>query len=47
MFEGVYLNGKRWTGKGIEIIGDFDNDDHIINRYKGELLNGQRNGKGI
>ena len=39
IFEGEYLNGKRWNGKGKE----FD-DYRLI--YDGEYLNGKRNGKG-
>ena len=43
IFDGEYLNGKRWNGKGIEY-------DEYYNEilYKGEYLNGKRcNGEGI
>ena len=40
MFEGEYLNGIKWNGKGKE----FDNDENIL--FEGEYLNGKRwNGK--
>ena len=41
IFEGVYLNGKRWNGKGKEhgLVG--------LLIFEGEYLNGKRwNGKG-
>ena len=40
MFEGEYLNGLRWNGKGKE----FDYDGKLI--FEGEYLNGKRNGIG-
>ena len=41
IFEGEYLNGKRWNGKGIEI----NNANDLL--FEGEYLNGERwNGKG-
>ena len=41
MFEGEYLNGKRWNGKGKEY-----NDNGEL-EFEGEYLNGKRwNGKG-
>ena len=40
MFEGVYLNGKRWNGK----VKELDRDDKL--KFEGEYLNGQKNGKG-
>ena len=41
MFEGEYLNGKRWKGKGKE----YNENDSLI--FEGEYLNGKRwNGKG-
>ena len=39
-FEGEYLNGKRYKGKGKE----YNEDDEI--EFEGEYLNGERNGKG-
>ena len=42
-FEGEYLNGKRWIGKGKEYKKYYDNSKII---FKGEYLNGERNGKG-
>ena len=41
IFEGEYLNGKRWKGK----IKEYDNDKNFI-EFEGELVNGCRNGKG-
>ena len=38
-FEGEYLNGKRWNGKGKDY---YDGKKS----YEGEYLNGERNGKG-
>ena len=40
IFEGDYLNGERWNGKGKE----YNNYEKLI--YEGEYLNGKRNGKG-
>ena len=54
MFEGEYLNGKRWNWKGYnkKSIIDFDikngkenNSDGLL-IFEGEYLNGERNGKG-
>ena len=39
VFEGKEINGKK-----IGIFREYDNNDHLL--YKGELLNGKRNGKG-
>ena len=39
IFEGEYLNGKRWNGKGKEF-----HKNKLI--FEGEYLNGKRNGKG-
>ena len=39
IFDGEYLNGKKWNGKGKEY-----DDCKLI--FEGEYLNGQRNGKG-
>ena len=40
MFEGEFLNGKRWNGKGIE---QYDDGGY----FEGEYLNGKKwNGKG-
>ena len=39
-FEGEYLNGKKWNGKGKEYY-----DDGKI-KFEGEYLNGKKNGKG-
>ena len=36
MFEGEYLNGKRWKGKGKE----YNKDGRLI--FEGEYLNGKR-----
>ena len=36
MFEGEYLNGKRWNGKGKEYY-----NNKLI--FEGEYLNGERN----
>ena len=36
VFEGEYLNGERWNGKGKE----FDYDDHLA--FEGEYLNGKK-----
>ena len=38
MFEGEYLNGKRWKGKEYYSNGKL--------KFEGEYLNGKRNGKG-
>ena len=40
MFEGEYLNGKKWNGKGKEY-----NDYGTLN-FEGDYLKGERNGKG-
>ena len=40
MFEGEYLNGQRWNGKGKE----YDKYGELI--FEGEYVNGQRHGKG-
>ena len=58
MFEGEYLNGKRWNGKGYNI--NYEKEFEIINgngkvkeyyndgklKFEGKYLNGERNGKG-
>ena len=36
MFEGIYFNGKKWTGKGKEY-----NEKGIL-EFEGEYLNGKR-----
>ena len=58
VFEGEYLKGKRWNGKGYNIndIEDLQINDGIGKgkeynfngylEYEGEFLNGKRNGKG-
>ena len=57
MFEGEYLNGKKWNGKGYlsnnAIDYEIKNGNGHIKEYddgsfifEGEYLNGQRNGKG-
>ena len=44
IFEGEYLNGKRWKGKGKD-YHDYNSDDIL---FEGEYLNGKRwNGKGV
>ena len=58
IFEGEYLNGKRWTGTvylddgcinelvdGKGIMEEIDKEFDFI-KYKGEYLNGEKNGKG-
>ena len=57
-FEGEYLNGKIWNGKGYNIMGNFEfeikNGKGYIKEYysnvglefEGEYLNGEKNGKG-
>ena len=41
-FEGQYLNGERWNGKGKEYLDDYG--DKLI--FDGEYLNGKKwNGK--
>ena len=40
VFEGEYLDGKRWNGKG----NDFDFISNL--KFEGEYLNGKLNGKG-
>ena len=57
-FEGVYLNGKKWKGKGYnisdEIIyylinGKGKVEEYFENgllKFEGEYLNGKRHGKG-
>ena len=56
-FEGEYLNGKEWNGKGYnennEIDYEVNNGSGFIKKYdnkgilkcKGEYLNGEKNGK--
>ena len=39
-FEGEYLNGEKWNGKGKE----YNYNDELI--FEGEYLNGEINGKG-
>ena len=39
IYEGEYLKGKRWNGKGKEYY------DYGKLRFEGEYLNGERNGK--
>jgi len=39
IFEGDYLNGKRWNGKGKEYF-----KNKLL--FEGEYLNGEKNGKG-
>ena len=56
IFEGEYLNGKKWNGKGYydnNILYEIKNGKGYIKEYEGENLifegeykNGQRNGKG-
>ena len=51
IFEGKYLNGKKWTGKGYKrnnIIYELKDGKGFINseEFKGEYINGERNGKG-
>ena len=58
LFEGKYLNGKIWNGKGYNIDGNLE---YIINNgagkvkeynyegdleFEGDYLNGEKNGKG-
>ena len=43
IFEGDYLNGKRWNGKYKEYIPCNEYNGLI---YENEYLNGKRNGKG-
>ena len=56
-FEGEYLNGLKWNGKGYynnNIIYELKNGKGYVKGYnndgklkfEGEYLNGQRNGKG-
>ena len=57
-FEGKYLNGKKWNGKGYTYYGiklyEIKNGKGYIREYnpdgtllfKGNYLNGERNGKG-
>ena len=61
LFEGEYLNGKIWNGNWYETNGQLkyqikegqgkgEEDepfDHYMLKYKGEYINGERNGKGI
>ena len=50
-FEGEYLKGKKWNGKGqtFEIINgkgnlqDYNDDDELL--FKGEYLNGEKKWK--
>ena len=58
-FEGEYLNGKRWNGKGYDLenniiyeikegkgfIKEYYNNGKL--KYEYQLLNGEKNGKGI
>ena len=52
IFEGEYFNGKKWNIKGydksLSNICELKNGKGYIkeNRYEGEYLNGERNGKG-
>ena len=57
-FEGEYLNGKKWNGKGFNInnekVYEIKNGNELVKEYNnegkiifvGEYLNGERNGKG-
>ena len=57
-FEGEYLKGKKWNGKGYDklfnLVYELKNGDGIIKEYhddgliefEGEYLNGESNGKG-
>ena len=50
-FSGEYLNNKQWTGKGYKrnnIIYELKDGKGFINieEFKGEYINGERNGKG-
>ena len=56
-FEGIYLNGLKWTGKGYDLNqqiayelkdgkGYIKEYDDIVLIFEGEILNGKRNGKG-
>jgi len=57
-FEGEYLNGEKWNGKGFNYYGDMafeiiDGKGNIREycdngklMFEGEYLNGKRNGKG-
>ena len=40
IFEGEYLNGKRWNGK----IKHYGRNNKL--EFEGDLINGERNGKG-
>ena len=40
IFQGEFLNGKKWNGNGKEY------NDYYKLRFEGEYLNGERNGKG-
>ena len=40
VFEGEFLNGKKWNGK----VKEFTYNGSV--RFEGEFLNGERNGKG-
>ena len=49
-FEGEYLNGKKWNGKGYDnnhIIYQLKDGNGLIDTkyFKGEIKNGERNGK--
>ena len=51
IFEGEYLNDKKWNGKTYEInalVSELKNGNGYINDkyFKGEIKNGERNGKG-
>ena len=58
IFEGEYLNGKKWNGKGYDNLGnivyELKDGKGLVKEYsyylrldfEGEYLNGERNGKG-
>ena len=58
IFEGEYLNGKKWNGKGFNINNEIEYEikdgngkvkEYYNNgnlKFEGEYLNGERNGKG-
>ena len=52
IFEGEYLNNKKWNGKGYDIdnniIYELKNGNGSIkdDYFKGEYINGEKNGKG-
>ncbi len=39
IFEGEYLNGKKWNGKGKEYYLDGDLSSHL--KFEGEYINGE------